>query len=191
MTIISTGAPIEIKHNKTKLILLITGSLIFIAGGVWLLMHTPVPNIPLLNSPVFVKIAGVASILFFGLCFTVMIKKIRDKNPAIVISDKGIFDNVSGVSAGNILWKDIKEIKSINTFNQRCLMVIVNNPEYYINKQPNVLKRKSMEINYRNFGSPISISANNLDCNFDDLKNILDSKLAFFGNHKKNYPAKI
>jgi hypothetical protein len=37
------------------------------------------------------------------------------------------------------------------------------------------VKRKAMEINYKTYGSPISISANTLD-NFDELHELLHRK---------------
>ena len=57
-------------------------------------------------------------------------------------------------------------------------MLIVNNPEQYISRQTNVIKRKAMQINFKRFGSPISISANGLQCKFEDLQNIFEKKFA-------------
>jgi hypothetical protein len=61
--------------------------------------------------------------------------------------------------------------------NQKFLMIFVTNPDKYISRQTNVLKRKTAEINYKSYGSPISLSTNTLKCNFDELKNILQTEL--------------
>ncbi|NJM80956.1 MAG: hypothetical protein HC854_17510 [Flavobacterium sp.] len=48
-------------------------------------------------------------------------------------------------------------------------MIITKNPEAYISRQKGVLKRKTMQLNYKSYGSPICISANALQTNFDSL----------------------
>lgn len=177
---------IEIQHNKSKLVWLAIGSLIFIGAGAWFFFNPPTAGTSFLRDPLVIKIISVTSVLFFGLALFIMIKKITDNKPALIISNKGILDNAGGVSAGHIAWKDITEIKELNVLNQRFLMVMVNNPEHYINKQTNLIKRKTMEMNFRSYGSPVSISAVNLTCNFNELKNILTSKLAEFGNRDQS-----
>jgi hypothetical protein len=94
----------------------------------------------------------------------------------LIINSEGIIDNSSGVSAGLVLWKDIIEITTSNVMNQKFLMFIVKNPEEYINRQNGIVKRKAMEMNYRSYGSPISISANTLDTNFEELYELLQRK---------------
>jgi hypothetical protein len=179
---------IEIKLDKSKLVLMILGSVVFVGLGVWLLFDPLSTRIALFNNPTFVKIAGASSILFFGLCLISMAVKLGDKKPGLIISDTGIMDNSGGISAGNIPWDDILEIRAITVFNARLLMIIVTNPEYYISRETNMLKRKTKQINYKNYGSPISISANTLDCNFDELKNILDKKFGeFLTNRNSNF----
>jgi hypothetical protein len=60
--------------------------------------------------------------------------------------------------------------------NQRFLMFIVKNPQGYIDRETNLIKRKAMQMNFNSYGSPISISANALDTDFDRLHELLNSK---------------
>jgi hypothetical protein len=175
----SDSAPIEIKLSKGKLIKMMIGCIIFIALGGWMVFDTP-PDDP----AIVVQIAGWASILFFGACLIFGIKKMADQRPGLIIDNAGIVDNSSGISGGFIPWSDIAEIRMLKTFNQKFLMLILNNPEEYINKQTSALKRKTIEINYKSYGSPVSISANALQCNFEELKNILDKKLSEYKTKK-------
>ena len=92
-------------------------------------------------------------------------------------SGQGIIDNSSGVSAGVVLWSDIEEIKISKVMSQKFLMFIVKNPQDYIDKVTNPLKKKTVEMNYKSFGSPISISANSLQTNFDSLYKLLTEKM--------------
>ena len=55
-------------------------------------------------------------------------------------------------------------------------MVVVNNPENYIERQTNSIKRSAVTINFKSYGSPVSISANALKCNFSELERIIQTE---------------
>jgi hypothetical protein len=170
----------EIAFNKKKLVKLIIGALLLTAGALWMLISQPQTSNAVFNNPLVKNGAAILGLLLGPVGFYIVIKKWRDKKPGLIIDDTGITDNSSGVSAGLIPWKDINEIRETKIFRQQFLMLIVQNPEEYINRQPNGLKRKGMESNYKHFGSPISISVNALDCKFYELKNMLQKRLADF-----------
>lgn len=167
---------IEIPLSKNKLILMFLGSLIFVALGLWFVIKPPTISNRFLNNPTLILTVGIAAILFFGLCTIFLAKKLLDRTPGLTINDQGITDNSSGVSAGLIQWSDIVAITVENVANQRFIMVIVKNPNDYINRQTGFIKRKLMEINYKSYGSPISISANGLKSNFVELYKIILDK---------------
>jgi hypothetical protein len=168
---------IEIPLSKKKMTLTLLGSIIFVGLGIWFLTNPPKINNSVFGNPTVIFIAGIASILFFGLVAATIFRKLSDKKAGLIISRQGIIDNSSGVSAGLILWTDIEEIKVSQVMSQKLLMFIVKNPQDYLNKVKNPLKRKGMEMNYRSYGSPISISANSLQTKFDDLYKLLTDKL--------------
>ena len=171
----------EIGLNKIKLLLMLCGSVAFVCLGIWLVTKRgEISAQSLRYSPGLLFIAGAASILFFGGCMVFITKKMFSNQPGIIINKEGINDNSGGVSAGLILWKDITGIKKISVANQNFIMIIVNNPKEYINKQTGFIKRIAMGLNFRNYGSPISISANGLKCNFDDLYGTLTKKCNFY-----------
>jgi hypothetical protein len=168
---------IEIPLSKTKLILTLLGAIAFVGLGFWFLINPPKSSIPILGNPTILFIVGLISIIFFGLVTATVFRKLSDKNAGLIINRQGIIDNSSGVSAGLVSWKDIQEIKVTQIMNQKFLMFIVNNPQEYLDKVPNTLKRKGMEMNYRTYGSPISISAVSLQTNFDALHKLLLEKM--------------
>ena len=173
----STTEQIEIPLSKGKLTMLLIGSVIFIVIGLWFLISPPKINNPIFGNPTLILVSGIASILFFGFCAFFIFKKLQDDKAGLIIDETGITDNASGISAGHIPWTDIKEIKTRQVMNQKFLMIFVDNPNDYIRRQTNAIIRKAAEINFKNYGSPISISANTLKCNFDDLKNTLNKEL--------------
>ncbi len=157
-------------------------SILFVLAGVWILVYKPSINHSLFNNP-FIKYGmAIADILFFGLAMFFFSQKLRDKKPGLIIDDSGITDNSSGVSAGHVPWNDIKYINVVNVMRQEFLMIVVKNPNDYLNRQSNILKRKTMLLNFKQYGSPISISTNGLNFDFDELKTILDKKLTEFRN---------
>jgi uncharacterized membrane protein YobD (UPF0266 family) len=173
----TSGQQIEIPISKKKLILMIIGSLIFVGLGVLFVMNPEKYTSPIMRNPTVIFIAGLASILFFGFCFPFIVKKLGDKSPGLIISDQGIFDNSSGVSAGQILWKDIDDILVIKIHRQRMIILQVNNPQDYIEKQTSNFKRKMMTINYKMYGTPLSMTSNGLKISFDELFTTLTNKL--------------
>lgn len=168
---------IEIQLSKTKMTLTFLGSLIFVGLGLWFLINPPKSNHWLFGNPTVILIAGIASVLFFGLVAVTIFRKFSDKKPGLIINKQAITDNSSGVSAGIIPWTDIQEITISQVMNQKLLMFIVRNPEFYLEKVTNPIKKNAMKMNYKRHGSPISISANSLQTNFDDLHKLLGDKM--------------
>jgi len=167
---------IEIPLSKQKLYLMLFGSILAVIAGFRLVLNPPKSNHPIFGNPTLILIIGIAAIIFFGSIAIFLTKKLRDNKPGLIINSEGIIDNSNGVSAGLVLWKDVIVISTSNVLNQKFLMFFVKNPEEYINRQNGIVKRKAMEMNYRSYGSPISISANTLDTNFEELYELLQRK---------------
>ena len=168
---------IEIPLSKTKMTMTFLGSLAFVGLGLWFLINPPKSNHWLFGNPTLIFVAGLASVLLFGLVAITIFRKFSDKKAGLIISKDGITDNSSGVLAGLIPWADIQEIKVSQVMNQKFLMFIVSNPQDYLDKVKNPLKRNAMKMNYKTYGSPISISSNALKTNFDDLQKLLVEKM--------------
>jgi len=169
---------IEIPLSKIKLTLMLFGSIAFVAGGIGMVTYpngfiTPYRN----YNPVLVFVLGLASIIFFGVCLVNIAKKLTDNAPGLIINDQGIYDNSSAVSAGLIPWTDILELRIESVVNQKFIIIIVSNPNQYINNQTGALNKMAMGRNYKSFGSPISISANGLKTNFEELYRLLENEL--------------
>ena len=168
---------IEISLSKKKLTLMVIGSLIFVGLGIVFVINPEKYTSPIMRNPNVIFISGLASILFFSLCFFFIAKKLGDNSLGLIISDKGIFDNSSGLSAGQILWSDIENISIIKIHRQRLIMLQVSNPQEYIDKQTSSFKRKMMELNFKIYGTPLSITSNGLKISFDELLSTLTDKL--------------
>lgn len=171
------GQRIEIPLDKSKIILMLIGSLAFVAIGLWFVIAPPKIDNPFWGNPTKLAIIGYAAIIFFGLVAFVLIRKLSDTEPGLIIDDAGLYDNSSGLSAGHILWTDIENISVFQMQKQKLLMVKVKNPQDYIDRQTNFFKRKSMELNLRMYATPVSIATNGLKIPFTELLDLVTQKL--------------
>ncbi|MDP5138574.1 hypothetical protein ORJ04_21745 [Rheinheimera baltica] len=163
-----------IELSKVKIILLTLGAVAFVLLGVWLLSMDAktIESQRKFNSPILVYGIGVVSIVFFGLCGFIGIKKLFDKSPGLIINSEGILDNSSGVSAGIIPWAEIVGIGEYQIHKQKFISIQVKDPEKYVNTG-NALKRMANRANIKMCGTPVNISANSLKINYDDLLKII------------------
>jgi hypothetical protein len=169
---ITSGQRLEIELSKTKIFLLLMASLGFVALGLWFVINPKLWS----NSPL-IPLVGYCAIVFFGVCAFFLAAKLRDNKPGLIIDDHGLIDNSSGLPGGEIPWSDITNITVIEINRQKLIMLEVRNPEQYIARQTSGFKRKLMEINFKMYGTPLSISANSLKISFDELWAILSSRL--------------
>lgn len=172
---------IEIPMSKSKLTRLMLAALVFVILGVLFILRPETFKNPFLgNSIVIVEAVGIAAVVFFGICLLFMIKRYGDKRPALIINESGITDHSSAIPAGFIPWSHIQDIVEIEIYKNRLLLIKVKDPSLYINRQTAFLKRKAVEVNYKTYGTPISIGSQAIQYNFDDLKTLLHKRLNEF-----------
>lgn len=177
----SENQQIEFKLSKTKIVLLFFGCLIFCILSILFILNPDKFTSWRYSSSTMVFIIGILGVLFFGICLLYYARKTFDKTPGLIVNDKGIYDNASGISAGHIPWIDIMEISETIVVNQSFINIVVKNPDEYIKRQKNIFKRKLVQINYSSFGTVIAIPSVSLNCEFNELKRILQQE---FEKHK-------
>ena len=166
-----------IEISKIKIIGLFGLSLMFVLIGIWTAFYAPIVNVEILNNNIIRKSIGLLSIIFFGGMGILLAKKLFENKYGIKINEEGIYDNSSSLNSGLIKWENIERIEKSKVVNQNFIRIIVNNPNDFVDRQKNILKRKNVEINFKNFGSPIQISTNTLNIKFEELYGIMISEL--------------
>ncbi|MGZ3882819.1 MAG: STM3941 family protein [Bacteroidia bacterium] len=169
--------PVIIALSKKKILLMLTGSLAFVAIGVWFIVKPPVVHHAVFGNPTLIFSAGIASVLFFGLCAVMLLRKLPDTTPGLVIDEAGLNDNSSGVAAGQIPWSDIDSFSVVEIQKQKIILVHVKHPQTYIERQSGSFKRKAMALNNKLYGTPVSITSNGLNIGFEELRAILTIRL--------------
>jgi hypothetical protein len=170
---------IEIPLSKTKLLLGIGGSILFVMLGLYLFMT--IADHQTRFNPTNIKGAGIAGVLFFGATGLYGIRKMFDKRVGLTIDDDGIIDNTNASSIGLIRWSEITEIKTAQVMSTKFLLIYTNDPNEILERVKG-MKRKLMAGNMKMYGTPLSITSNTLKCNFDDLEKLLKESLAAFAN---------
>jgi hypothetical protein len=175
----TTKLPIIIPLSKGKLLLSTLGALTFVAIGFWFILAPPTRTGSSLESTLLM-VLGLVAIVFFGGIAILIIRKLFDQRPGIIITEEGISDNSGGISVGQILWQDIEKFEVLQIQRQRLILILVKNPQDYLERQSNGWKRKLMAMNYRQYGTPLSISTNGLKISFTALLEILKHQLELF-----------
>ena len=102
---------VEIQLSKKKIILLSICSFMFVVLGILFLIYPENFISYIMRSEEFIRIAGIASVLFFGSTGIYGIIKMLDNKVGLTIDENGIIDNTNATSIGLIKWSEITEIK--------------------------------------------------------------------------------
>jgi len=121
---------------------------------------------------IFIITNSILAILLFGYVFFTSLKNMINI-VVLIITDKGIYDTSAYVGYGLINWENIENIRLRRVMYKKFIRVDVNNTEFVINSQTNLLKRIIARSNFKNHGSPIQINANGLSINHKELLEIL------------------
>ena len=165
--------PIHIPVNKKKTIRHFAGAILFVLLGL-LFIVKPYAFIKS-DDPAVIRSIGYICIAFFGICAIFTGRMLAAKKEGIWISKDEVNDQSSGIAAGKILWKDVKNIRVETVDGQHFILLEVSNPEEYIQQQQNPLKKRAMDMNYQLYKTPICITANFITISFEQLLELLQT----------------
>ncbi|UQB68063.1 STM3941 family protein [Epilithonimonas zeae] len=163
---------IEIYSNKKKAFLLLLGSVVFVVLGFFCFLNAENVRSSLFRNPFIVKIAGIASILFFGYGIFVSIKQLIKNKLMLIINEKGI--NVNPKKDDIIKWEDIDGFSEIKINSVKIINIQINNSIDYINNETNKIRKNLMKFNLNNYGSPFNISSSTMSLNHIELLKLLN-----------------
>jgi hypothetical protein len=169
-----------IELSRTKLVMGVAGSLLFVALGAWFFMADDdgslLRTLGRFAPPWVFHALGAAAILFFGGCAVYAAVKSFDRTPGLVLGPEGLVDNSSAVAAGFIPWSEVTGVHVFELNRQKMLVLHVADPEKYIGRG-NALQRTLNRANTSMCGSPIVISATALRISFPELHEEIASRL--------------
>jgi len=165
--------------SRVKTLLIVLGSLAFVALGIWFLTLDPeaIEAKRRFNSPVLIYGIGAVAIIFFGACGIFGVRKLFDSSPGLVLNRQGLTDNSSGISVGFVPWSEVSRIEEFQIQKQKFISIFVANPGKYMDLG-NVLQRKARRANLKMCGTPISISSKALKIRHNELQSVLEEYLS-------------
>ena len=168
---------IEIYSSKKKSLLLLIASLIFVVGGIYMFMTVEYSTGFRAKFPLFYKAIGIANVLFFGLGIYVSIRQLLTNQLILIIDKKGVNVNPKKSLTEFIEWKNINGFSELKIQSQKFVIIDVDNSQYWIEKEDNVIREKLMKFNVNNYGSPFNLSANSMQMNYTELMKTLNENL--------------
>jgi hypothetical protein len=171
---------IEITLSKWRTIMGVTWCIIFVIGSCFIISIAHEQD---RYSPFFVKAVGFLGMVFFGIFGLVSILKLFDSRPALVIDEKGIFNNTTAGAAYQINWEHITGIRVGQTgaASAKYILLDIDNPEDFL-RQRSGLNKIFMKGTYKMDGTPVFIAASRLPCGFDELLEVLNERLYIYKN---------
>ena len=173
---------IEIPADKIRLSFLLILSLYLVTNSISGSYKLAIAiNDPATHTSVLIlkSFAIALNFLFFGSGALLVIYMLVRNKPSLIIDENGI--TISPFSNQKVKWNDMVEISEIKTLLRKYIVIKLRNPKEYIDNEANALIRIIMKLNYRTYGTPVLLSANQLKISNDDLLAIIKDN---FSAHK-------
>ena len=114
---------VEIPLNMTKIALFFIGAQTFVLLGIFYTIKPATFISFRYPSETLIRIVGLASVIFFGVCFVFITRTLLNKKVGLKIDKNGILDNSNVHRAGLIEWLDITGFKSIQVASATTIIV--------------------------------------------------------------------
>jgi len=169
---------IAIPNSKGKIILLIIVAIIFVIGGLWLIIDpSTFEHSGLFYRPNWeTQTVGYTTIIIFGACVLMGMFLFFTNKPGLVIDKNGVTIKPGSVTS-LVKWGDIEKFDIKYVSQTALILIYIKNPKEYIEHQKSPWKRKLMLFNYKTDGSLLAIATGTLKCSFDELYSLLNYKL--------------
>ncbi|MGB3079249.1 MAG: STM3941 family protein, partial [Saprospiraceae bacterium] len=148
----------EIKSSKWRLVIMLFGSILFVGLGVWFVIDPASMNEGGHPASTKVFLIGLASLIFFGSTGILILQQLLSKTPGLIISDLGVTDNTGVIKIGFIPWSDIAGITESKIRRVKFIHLVLKNPQVYIDRQENSLKRRMLQFSFNSSGTLSNIS---------------------------------
>lgn len=161
---------INLYTSKKKSALLLFGSLIFVVGGIAMVLH---PEGFIRYSETFVYCIGIIAILFFGACAVIASWQLLKDRLALIINDIGIIIYPDKFGEKIINWDEIKGFSEYSVNRQNFVVIEVKDNDYQISKETNSFKKQLIKVNINMYGSPYALTASVYKINHNELLALL------------------
>lgn len=152
----------EIKTKSYKILLRLVVCIIFLFGGLYMLLVGKTNSFVFFRNEYLVKFSGLIAIIVSAFFLYGFLKLYKQRNSALIITNEGLINNTNNFYNHIIKWNDIKEIKKVKYQSHYIIVVVLNNENYYLNQISNKLLKSVAKQNSKILGSFVFINANDL-----------------------------
>lgn len=150
----------EIKMKSYKILLRLVTCIIFLLGGLYMLLVGKTNSFVFFRNEFLVKFYGLFSVIVSAYFLYGFIKLYKKRNSALILTNEGLINNTNNFYKHTVKWNDIKEIKKVKYQSHYIIVVVLNNENYYLNKVSNKLLKSVAKQNSKILGSFFFINAN-------------------------------
>ncbi|MBW8687106.1 STM3941 family protein [Chitinophaga rhizophila] len=167
----TTSIPLNI--TRYLLILLLCGTCMLLT--VISLRINGAPDFP--TALIYLKnTLAISAFVLLALAAVMIIAVMLRRSGGLTISEEGVTDNSNIAITGLIRWNEIAGVETRKVFHSTFLAIKLNNPEAFITRQNNPIKRLLLRQNIVRFGTPVFISASNIKADPYELLDLLTVK---------------
>ena len=177
---------IEIYTSRKKSFLLLLGALAFVIVSIWMFLYAEEMAEDMHRNPLLIKGISVLGILFSGPGAFIILKKLITKQLVLVIDPKGLGLNFRKSGEEYIPWEEIIDFQEIKIRQVRIIIILVKDPQRWLEKEERFFRKKLMQANMTNYGSPFNISTVGLSITHEELmERLIQSKQNLILNLRK------
>jgi hypothetical protein len=146
----NTQNDLIIRFSKRKIALLLIGCILFVSLGILMILSPETFSSRRYGNPkeILFIVGSISTVFFTPFLFSILFK-LLDNKPGLRITKDGVYENSGGAPIGFVEWNDVTEITSMGDQKNMIILIHVQNPNKYIDREPNIFKRWIMKNNYK------------------------------------------
>lgn len=169
----------EIYTSRKKNIFLLFLSLLFLAAGIYFVLHGEEIAAGK-RSPLLVQGIGIAAIAFALLTLFFIIKNLLNKRWVLRANPEGLYLRIRNELF--IPWQEITGFEVFEIRGSKSVLIMLKDPQAYIAKEKSPFLRKMMQWNLRLCGTSVSISSSTMQISHKELLALL---IEYWNKYKK------
>lgn len=156
---------LQVKRVKWKTLLLLLLCIGFVVLGAKIL-SLGIANWP---NELFAFGLGLISVLFFGAAFLFGFKSLFSDRIELELTKSCLKIQPDTQKEITIQWDDITQFGVLNISGTKIILIYVRDPQNWIDRETNPIKRKLMQFNLSQYGSPFNFTSSGMNISHQNL----------------------
>jgi len=167
----SSADKVVVYPSRTKISLVLLGSIAFVVIGVWIGTPGVARRVALWE----VVIGSYVGVPFFAACGLYAVYRLVSRRPALEIDSTGITDAASAIGAGRLSWDEVDHVVVYKYSGQAMLGIVPRNLDIFLSRQP-IARRSLTRLNLALGCAPINVPQVGLSMKVVELASLLHTR---------------